>query len=308
MTEGELWKGLADPLPPVVPGADTSWATVLNTVSVLSTDVGRLSARLDQTTRELTDQDKRFHEALANAVERLDVVEELAAQVRDLASAIADLDEDDRQGPPRPWNWSAMTDRERHESIVLLGTWVRDVLFARWPWTQRHLHWCWAYHPELLQDLSMLHVAYLQAYERSDRRFHHETDFRQALREVMGSAPEVFAHNDCPKTPARHRIPGRSRDDERHWLLAAAHDEGADNHSALDDTPSVHAEPTQGRSDGRNQILMRLHTLNEQIRDHTLPREHRDRLRSQRAELVKKNDISQQEYLRFRQKLSGPDH
>ncbi|WP_436852797.1 hypothetical protein [Nocardiopsis dassonvillei] len=313
MPEGELWEGLADASPSAENRPDTVLGTVLNTVSVLSTDLGRLSARLDQTAQELTDRDLHLQGALKLALERLGMVEELAGQVQELATAVADLDKDDRQSPPQPWNWSTMTAQERRESVGLLGAWVRDVLFTRWPWTQRHLHWCWAYHPELLQDLSMLHVAYQQAYEHSDRRSHHEIDFRHILKEVMGSAPEVFAHNDCPKTPAQHRITGPARDDERHWLLASAGEDGAatrttSERTALGNAPAREPDHTEQhpQTSERDRLLTRLHALNEQVRDHTLPPEHRDQAKRQRAELVKKNDISKEEYLRFRRKVGGP--
>ncbi|MFI6576632.1 hypothetical protein ACIBFB_12590 [Nocardiopsis sp. NPDC050513] len=302
MSEGELWEGLAGTRAQGPNDADAALSAVLNTVSVLSTDLGRLGARLDTAVTELGDQDDRLTRTMESALERLQVVEELAGQVRDLAAAVADLGEGDREGPPQPWNWSAMSDEERQRSVALLGAWVRDVLFTRWPWTQRRLQWCWAYHPELLQDLSMLHVAYRQAYEHSGRRSHHETDFRHTLVEVMAAAPDVFTRDECPTTPARHPIAAPARDDERFWRLASVGDSGAEEPV---DGFSADPEPLETEQT-RDRLLARLHALNEQARDHTLPQEHRDQARSRMAELVRRNGITQEEYREFRAELNRP--
>jgi hypothetical protein len=308
MSEDELWQGLTGPRPTDPAGTDASSA-VLNTVAVLGTDLGRLSARLDQATRRLEDQDERLARTLGPVLERLDMVERLAGQVGELAAAVADLDQGGDEPPPRPWNWSAMSPQEQRDSVELLGTWVRDVLFTRWPWTQHRLRWCWAYHPELLQDLGLLHVAYRQAYEHPGRRTHHETDFRHALHEVMASAPDVFVREGCPENPGRHRVGGPARDDQRHWRLAAAGDGDGDGDGdgpwepAGGSVPEPEPEPEPAARD-RDRLLARLHALNEQARNHALPQEHRDQARSQMAELVRGNGISQEEYREFRRRLN----
>ncbi|GAA2419884.1 hypothetical protein GCM10010404_92870 [Nonomuraea africana] len=114
--------------------------------------------------------------AVAQAAE---VLAELAAHVESLSAAVAVLQAaqagpSDEQGggrgaggkgedPPSPWCWLRMSHVEKAECLAELADWVRDVLFA-WPEAQRAYAPCWARHWDVIEELSMLYLAWRTAY------------------------------------------------------------------------------------------------------------------------------------------------
>lgn len=193
-------------------------STEMMALSMVSTDLGRLTQRveeLSQTLQELRQgQDK--HQALA------DQVTKLAEQVTDIGNAVTALGEKEPPAPPpQPWDWDAMSTEEETEAILLLAKWVETVLAPWWPRTvgPEGLPPCWMRHPDMRRNMSLVMVAYQQAYEHDHRRVHHEVDFRRTLDDMMRDVREAAKAYRCrpkqgekkPHVVRHHVRPERKR-------------------------------------------------------------------------------------------------
>jgi outer membrane murein-binding lipoprotein Lpp len=167
----------------------------MTALSVVSTDVGRLSAQLEEL-RGRVDALAERTEAVTADRARLD---DLTAQLDALHGQVLALEEADRDRtpPPQPWDWAGMEEAERADAVAQLRTWVGEVLAYWWPAAASRLPECWTAHPQLLQDISLLYVSYQQAYEHPSKRVHHGTDFRHLLIAVAESAPGLVTRSEC---------------------------------------------------------------------------------------------------------------
>lgn len=69
-------------------------------------------------------------------------------------------------GPPTPIVWSAFSESEREQSLDDLELWV-TWLVERYRLDHRIVPSCWTRHPELIEELSALHLAWQGAYSTS---------------------------------------------------------------------------------------------------------------------------------------------
>lgn len=106
--------------------------------------VGRQGRRLD-------DQGKRL--------------DGLQGAVTELANLVANRVTEDADGAPQALWWPEIDPgEERTEALRAFLAWVDDVLRGRHPESYRGITPCWFLHPEVLDDLTSLYVAWLAAY------------------------------------------------------------------------------------------------------------------------------------------------
>jgi hypothetical protein len=231
----------------IVPPA--SWGgDVLAALSVLSTELGENRAHVAELRGHLQDTLTKLG-ALHGQVTTLTSVSD---EVTALAQAVAQLlDQGAPEGPPRPVDLAHVTGKERRDVLQGLATWVRDVLFPGWPWTQSRLRPCWLYHPEIVNGLLWVRCAYLTAYEHPGGRAHHAADFHHWLHEVMTAAAERTAHCPLPDDDGHPRPPA-PRDDLDEVERAARRADLAEIHRLVRLAKSVHAGE-EGMIEARSQ-------------------------------------------------------
>jgi hypothetical protein len=97
-------------------------------------------------------------------------LDELASEFADTAAGlmgrIDDLDAGDGASTPRAWNWHGIGPRAEEELWSQLRAWVAWIRH-RYPLAKR-VPACWAEHPEIVEELTALWLAWQHAYE--DRR------------------------------------------------------------------------------------------------------------------------------------------
>lgn len=195
---------------------------VLEGVALLGVELGALRAQVDAL-RQAVDAGQTDREHLAGlpgVVERLraDVtaLAELGDEVDRLGEAVAELlDRGPAEDPPRPVDLAHVSPEQRETWLAELADWVRDTLFAGWPWTQARLRACWPQHPDLVNDVAWLRTAYRAAYDHPSGRAHHAADFRRWLDEAMATAEQTTRGCPLPGTPDAHThtAPSPPRDD-----------------------------------------------------------------------------------------------
>ena len=94
-------------------------------------------------------------------------LDELASEFADTAAGlmgrIDDIDSTDGAGAPRAWNWREIGPRAEEELWSQLSDWVAWIR-CRYPLAKR-IPPCWAKHPEVVEELTALWLAWQQAYE-----------------------------------------------------------------------------------------------------------------------------------------------
>jgi hypothetical protein len=101
-------------------------------------------------------------------------VDQLSSEVTDIvADLLARLDDLEKQrlnpalgGTPTSWCWRTLGPRGQEELWEQLTAWV-DWIRARYPLSRR-IPACWAEHPEIVEELTALWLAWVQAYETDD--------------------------------------------------------------------------------------------------------------------------------------------
>lgn len=110
--------------------------------------IARLRRDLDEFTHEATD-----------------IVADLLARIDDL-EAEAQNSTGPRAGRPAAWCWRTLGPHGTQELWAQLTAWV-DWLRARYPLARR-IPDCWSQHPEIVEELTALWLAWTAAYETTD--------------------------------------------------------------------------------------------------------------------------------------------
>jgi len=113
---------------------------LLNQAQLLS----RLQRDLDELANEYTD-------AVAGLISRIDDLEQTNIQPG---------------GTPTAWCWRTLGPSGREELWTQLNTWV-EWIRCRYPLSRR-IPACWAEHPEIVEELTALWLAWVNAYENGD--------------------------------------------------------------------------------------------------------------------------------------------
>ncbi|MFI6485857.1 hypothetical protein ACIBH1_48695 [Nonomuraea sp. NPDC050663] len=156
----------------------------------------------------------------------LQLVLALADQMRELTATVADLQATQASRPspgagqagaagsgrrepePRPWCWLRMSHTDKAERLSELADWVREVLMA-WPAAQRAYTPCWSWHWDVVEDLSMLYLAWQTAYLWPGAGVREVADF---LDRLLPSAL-VRASDRLKPCTHGHQPDGERRDD-----------------------------------------------------------------------------------------------
>ncbi|UGQ14996.1 hypothetical protein LO772_16340 [Yinghuangia sp. ASG 101] len=98
---------------------------------------------------------------------RVAELERLYAEVRRLSGSVAALNTR-HEARVRPWAWASMTPAEARKCWSELLSWMRQVLAVRFPAQFRVLRPCWYRHPDVVEGLGALYVAWVAAYAGPD--------------------------------------------------------------------------------------------------------------------------------------------
>ncbi|MGR7000762.1 hypothetical protein ACU686_26380 [Yinghuangia aomiensis] len=98
---------------------------------------------------------------------RLARLEQLYSQVSRLGGAVAALNAR-HVNRTRPWVWATMPSDQALECWAELLGWMREVFAPRFPTQFRVIRACWYQHPDVVEELSALHLAWSAAYEGPD--------------------------------------------------------------------------------------------------------------------------------------------
>ncbi|WP_017559868.1 hypothetical protein [Nocardiopsis baichengensis] len=236
-------------------GAGPAGEQTMLALSMVSGDVRELQLRLDRLAEQVEQGDARTAEG---ARERLQQeTEALRAELVAVAQTVTELgetvealgaEEEEKEKPPRPWDWEAMDWRQEVEAIRTLAEWLPQ-LHAAWrpalstvpdkaqtPLVPE----CWAEHPDMRRALSALYVAYQQAYKVKKRRPHHETDWYRALHERLGDITQLASAYRCHS----------ASEDKPHMLLRGERQEaGAERVVQRMVLAQLHEAEAAGRTD-----------------------------------------------------------
>lgn len=173
-------------------------------LSVVSTDLGRLSAQVTELSEALAALRQGHEEQQALAEQ----VSELAEQVTEIGESVQALGQKEApQPPPQPWDWASMSAEQEAEAILRLAEWVETTLAPWWPRTigKTGLPLCWIRHPDMRRSMSLVMVSYQQAYEHEHRRVHHESDFRRTLDDMMRDVRAAAEAYNCRERDQKKR-------------------------------------------------------------------------------------------------------
>ena len=173
-------------------------------LSVVSTDLGRLSAQVTELSESLAGLRQGQEEQQALAAQ----VSELAEEVQGIGEAVKALkDREPPQPPPQPWDWASMSAEQEAEAILVLAEWVETTLAPWWPRTigKDGLPPCWVRHPDMRRSMSLVMVSYQQAYEHDGRRVHHESDFRRTLDDMLRDVSSAADAYNCRSQDQKKR-------------------------------------------------------------------------------------------------------
>lgn len=232
-------------------------------------DVGRLRATVDQLTGEVTAAARQAGRLgglpviVGQLQQRVTTVEALASEVAHLSEVVEQLLGAGRGGggedePPRPVDWTHVDVDERHEWLIELGSWVRDVLFVGWPHAAERLRPCWPRHREIINDLAALRTVYATAYDHPGGRAHHAIEYRRTLEDVLRAADSHT--RECPPPGAAgHRVPLPPRDDAEQVGAAMRVDLIAEIHALAVQANNPH-NPTDLRQAAQDRAQELFHT------------------------------------------------
>ncbi|MFF0526602.1 hypothetical protein ACFYTC_48620 [Actinomadura nitritigenes] len=189
--------------------ADPGPGQVLSALAILSAEQGETRAHL----AELRDHLGDVLEQVGNLDKLVSDVPILAGRLASLTDAVDQLLREPSDSKTRPVDLAHVPRDERREVLGELVTWVRDVLFAGWPWTQDALRPCWLQHPDLVNGMLWLRAAYSAAYDMPKAQPHAAADFHRWLDDVMDRAAGRTEHCPAAKSPELHQVPLSPRDD-----------------------------------------------------------------------------------------------
>jgi hypothetical protein len=138
------------------PGADARQA--------LAAEVARLWRRVG----ELDGAVKSVSAAVVGSAALAHEIEELQSTQGELAGMVARLAEakEEATRPQRPIWWPDVTDADEHRAAwQALGAWVDEALRGRHPELYKSLRQCWYRHPDVVDELCALWLAWWGAYK-----------------------------------------------------------------------------------------------------------------------------------------------
>lgn len=124
-------------------------------------------ARLWRRVAELEGSLKTLGSVVVGSAAMAEEIEDLRSKVGELAAVVTGLVEveEQRTRPERAIWWPDVTNLEdRRAAWNLLGAWVDEVLRGRHPELYKSLKKCWYQHPDVVDELSALRVAWYGAY------------------------------------------------------------------------------------------------------------------------------------------------
>lgn len=119
-------------------------------------DINALGSLLDDT---LGDEGAPVGAIPSLAMGLADVRAHLAALAEQIAVLV-----DGPESSPRLPSWTELRAEEARTAWTRLARWMASVLFPRYPPTTEVVRDCWYRHPELVEHLSWLHIAWTLAY------------------------------------------------------------------------------------------------------------------------------------------------
>jgi hypothetical protein len=138
-------------------------------------------------------------------------IADVRAHVTGLADQIADLVDDPGTAPRLP-TWSEMDADTARAAWRRLASWMGSVLFPRYPPSTEVVRDCWYRHPELVEHLSWLHVAWALAYHNPNASISTAAEWHTRwLPAVLVRAREILKPcyidhvDDSRVPPERHR-------------------------------------------------------------------------------------------------------
>ena len=138
-------------------------------------------------------------------------VAEVRAHLTALAEQIADLTDDPGTAPRLP-TWAEMSADDARTAWQRLARWMSTVLFPRYPPTTEIIKDCWYRHPELVEHLSWLHVAWALASHNPNTSISTAAEWHTRwLPTVLTRAREILKPcyiehvDDSRVPPERHR-------------------------------------------------------------------------------------------------------
>jgi len=128
-----------------------------------------------------------------------------------LAEQISGLVE--REGAtPRLPSWTELGAEEARAAWARLARWMSSVLFPRYPATTEIIRDCWYRHPELVEQMSWLHIAWALAYQNPKSSISTAAEWHNRwLPAVLARTREILKPcyiqhvDDSRVPPERHR-------------------------------------------------------------------------------------------------------
>lgn len=138
----------------------------------------------------------------------LDDVREHLSVLAERISALVEGSESETRLP----SWTEMDAEQARIAWTQLIRWMQTVLFRRYPTSTEVIKDCWYRHPEIVEQLSWLHVAWALAYHNASSSISTAAEWHgRWLPAVLGRAREILKPcyiehvDDSRVPPERHR-------------------------------------------------------------------------------------------------------
>ena len=140
-----------------------------------------------------------------------DSLADVRAHLTALANQITSLTDDAEASPQLP-SWTEMEAEQAQAAWTRLARWMTSMLFPRYPPATEIIRDCWYRHPELVEHLSWLHVAWTLAYHNPNASISTAAEWHSRwLPTVLTRAREILKPcyiehiEDSRVPPDRHR-------------------------------------------------------------------------------------------------------